>query len=214
MDPNLSKAIIDFFMGIPLFSRMNAEEVKLVAKHMNVIELQQGEILFQEADRGNFMCFIAHGTLDVIKQPTAVDQEIVITTLRKGQSIGEMSVIENLPRSATIRARDNAKLFILSQAAFDKEIADTYSTIQDATGGQDSGRSKLLCLRPPYGASNGTVASYAAALGYELVLWDLDPQDWRQPGADQIAKHIIDNARPGKISVTRLIHNNCIEFIG
>jgi CRP-like cAMP-binding protein len=119
MDPNLSKAIVDFFMNLPLFSRMNAEEVKLVAKHMNVIELQPGEILFQEAERGNFMCFIAHGTLDVIKQPIAADQEIVITTLRKGQSIGEMSVIENRPRSATIKARDEAKLFILSQAAFD-----------------------------------------------------------------------------------------------
>jgi CRP/FNR family transcriptional regulator, cyclic AMP receptor protein len=119
MDPNLSKAIIEFFMNIPLFSRMNAEEVKLVAKHMNVIELQPGEILFQEADRGNFMCFIAHGTLDVIKQPNSAEQEIIITSLRKGQSIGEMSVIENMPRSATIRARDTAKLFILSQAAFD-----------------------------------------------------------------------------------------------
>jgi len=119
MDPKLSKAIVTFFLGIPLFSRMNAEEVKLVAKHMNVIELQPGEILFEEADRGNFMCFIAHGSLDVIKQSVNSGQEIVITSLRKGQSIGEMSVIENLPRSATIKARDNAKLFILSQAAFD-----------------------------------------------------------------------------------------------
>lgn len=119
MDPNLSKAIVEFFMNIPLFSRMNAEEVKMVAKHMNVIELQQGEILFQEADRGNFMCFIAHGTLEVIKQPIAAGQKIAITTLRKGQSIGEMSVIENRPRSATIKAREEAKLFILSQAAFD-----------------------------------------------------------------------------------------------
>jgi CRP-like cAMP-binding protein len=123
MDPKLSKAIITFFLGIPLFSRMNAEEVKLVAKHMNVIELQPGEILFEEADRGNFMCFIAHGSLDVIKQPANSGQEIVITSLRKGQSIGEMSVIENLPRSATIKARDNAKLFILSQAAFDQILS-------------------------------------------------------------------------------------------
>jgi CRP/FNR family cyclic AMP-dependent transcriptional regulator len=119
MDPKLSKAIVTFFLGIPLFSRMNAEEVKLVAKHMNVIELQPGEVLFEEADRGNFMCFIAHGSLDVIKQSVNSGKEIVITSLRKGQSIGEMSVIENLPRSATIKARDNAKLFILSQAAFD-----------------------------------------------------------------------------------------------
>jgi len=119
MDPKLSKAIVTFFLGIPLFSRMNAEEVKLVARHMNVIELQPGEVLFEEADRGNFMCFIAHGSLDVIKQSANSGKEIVITSLRKGQSIGEMSVIESLPRSATIKARDNAKLFILSQAAFD-----------------------------------------------------------------------------------------------
>jgi CRP-like cAMP-binding protein len=123
MDPDLSKAIVDFFMEIPIFSRMNAEEVKVVAKHMNVIELQPRETLFEEADRGNFMCFIAHGTLEVIKQPGGGEKEIVITTVRKGQSIGEMSVIENLPRSATIRARDTSKLFILSQAAFDLVLA-------------------------------------------------------------------------------------------
>ncbi len=123
MDPDLSKAIVDFFLGIPIFSRMNAQEVKLVAKHMNVIELQPGETLFEESDRGSFMCFIAHGTLDVIKQPGVGDQEITITTVRQGQSIGEMSVIEDLPRSATIKARENTKLFILSQAAFDHVLA-------------------------------------------------------------------------------------------
>ncbi len=123
MDPDLSKAIVDFFMGIPIFSRMNAEEIRLVAKHMNVIELPPGETLFEESDRGSFMCFIANGTLDVIKQPVSTDQEIVITTVRQGQSIGEMSVIENLPRSATIKARDHAKLYILSQAAFDLVLA-------------------------------------------------------------------------------------------
>ncbi len=123
MDPNLSKAIVDFFLGIPIFSRMNAEEVKIVAKHMTVVELQPGETLFEEFDRGRFMCFIAHGTLDVIKQPAGTNRDIVITTMRRGQSIGEMSVIENLPRSATIKAREVSKLFILSQAAFDLVLA-------------------------------------------------------------------------------------------
>jgi peptidoglycan/xylan/chitin deacetylase (PgdA/CDA1 family) len=90
-------------------------------------------------------------------------------------------------------------LTTLAQEAFNKEVMNTYDAIQEATSGQDSGRNKLLCLRPPYGASDNTTASYATALGYELVLWDIDPQDWRQPGADQIAKHIINNARPGAI---------------
>jgi CRP/FNR family cyclic AMP-dependent transcriptional regulator len=119
MDTQLSKDIVDFFMEIPLFSRMNPEEVKLVAKHMNVVELPPGEVLFQEYEQGNFMCFIDSGRLEVLKQIGVSGQEVLITTLGRGQSLGEMSVIEDLPRSATIRARDGAKLYILSQAAFD-----------------------------------------------------------------------------------------------
>ncbi|MFZ7124869.1 MAG: cyclic nucleotide-binding domain-containing protein [Desulfobacterales bacterium] len=119
MDPSLSKAIVDFFMGIPLFSRMNAEEVKLVAKHMTVKDLQAGEILFREADEGSFMCFIASGELEVIKGFGPSGSEVVINTLGKGKSIGEMSVIESLPRSATIRARVSTKLYILSKPAFE-----------------------------------------------------------------------------------------------
>lgn len=119
MDPKLSKAIVNFFMGIPLFSRMNAEEVKVVAKHMTVVELQAGEVLFKEADKGNFMCFIASGELEVIKQSGPSAQEVVINTLGRGKSIGEMSVIESLPRSATVRAKVDSKLYILSKPAFE-----------------------------------------------------------------------------------------------
>jgi peptidoglycan/xylan/chitin deacetylase (PgdA/CDA1 family) len=41
--------------------------------------------------------------------------------------------------------------------------------------------------------------NYAAALGYAVVLWDIDPQDWRRPGADAIASHIISSVFPGAI---------------
>jgi peptidoglycan/xylan/chitin deacetylase (PgdA/CDA1 family) len=90
-------------------------------------------------------------------------------------------------------------LTTIGQGAFNGEVGDTHDAIQSATAGQDNERNKLLCLRPPYGASDGNTGSYAAALGYEMVLWDLDPQDWRQPGADQIANYVIANAHPGAI---------------
>ncbi len=57
----------------------------------------------------------------------------------------------------------------------------------------------LGCLRPPYGAVDGRTAPLAAELGKVLVMWDVDPQDWRQPGAGQIASHILSNAYPGAI---------------
>ena len=54
-------------------------------------------------------------------------------------------------------------------------------------------------LRPPYGATDGDTRQYAANLGYAVVMWDIDPQDWRQPGADILANHIISSVYPGAI---------------
>ena len=57
----------------------------------------------------------------------------------------------------------------------------------------------LACLRPPYGAVDARTAPLAAELGKALVLWDVDPQDWRQPGAEQIASYVLSHASPGAI---------------
>jgi peptidoglycan/xylan/chitin deacetylase (PgdA/CDA1 family) len=90
-------------------------------------------------------------------------------------------------------------LTYLGQNQFNTEIQTAHDAIQRATGGQDQDRGRPLCLRPPYGAVNYNTESYAAALGYELALWDIDPQDWRQPGASQIANQIIAYSYPGAI---------------
>ena len=57
----------------------------------------------------------------------------------------------------------------------------------------------LRCLRPPYGAVDARTAPLAAELGKAIVMWDVDPQDWRQPGAGQIASYVLSHASPGAI---------------
>ena len=52
------------------------------------------------------------------------------------------------------------------------------------------------CLRPPYGATDAFTRAYAAELGYELVLWDIDTEDWRRPGADVIASAVLSRVFP------------------
>ena len=64
---------------------------------------------------------------------------------------------------------------------------------------QAKGRKKTSCLRPPYGATDGSTRSRASSLGMKVVLWDVDTQDWRRPGASTIANHAIRNARTGHI---------------
>jgi CRP-like cAMP-binding protein len=116
---NLSKEIIDFFINIPLFEKINGEEVKVIARHMNTIDLNSGDILFRESDKGNYVFFIKEGRLDVLKKSETSGENVTLATLTEGQSIGEMSVIDDFPRSATIRAVSRTKLYILSKSAFD-----------------------------------------------------------------------------------------------
>jgi peptidoglycan/xylan/chitin deacetylase (PgdA/CDA1 family) len=54
-------------------------------------------------------------------------------------------------------------------------------------------------LRPPYGAVSKATRAFAARHGYRLVLWDVDPQDWRRPGSAAIAANVTGHARPGSV---------------
>ncbi|MBU4388618.1 MAG: cyclic nucleotide-binding domain-containing protein [Proteobacteria bacterium] len=127
VEESMSKAIIDFFVNIPIFDRINGEELRVVAKHMNIVELDDGQTLFNESDKGNYICFIVEGALEVIKKSKS-GSEVLIATLYRGQSIGEMSVIDDYPRSATARAKEKTTLYILSKSAFDM-ILERHSKI-------------------------------------------------------------------------------------
>ncbi len=116
--PKMSTAIVDSLCNIPLFDRLNGQELSVLGKYINIIEVNPGEYVFREGDRGDYICFVEEGALDVMKRASAGGSAI-IATLTKGRSVGEMSVIDNFPRSATIRARTKATLLTLTRSRFD-----------------------------------------------------------------------------------------------
>ncbi len=123
----MNEAFINFMLDIPMFDRILGDELKIIANHMNFIELKKNETLFSEGDRGDYVCFVVVGTVLVMKK-TSEGRTVVIAQLSKGRSIGEMSIIDNTPRSATIRAGTRAILLTLSKKGFDT-IADTHPRI-------------------------------------------------------------------------------------
>jgi peptidoglycan/xylan/chitin deacetylase (PgdA/CDA1 family) len=55
-------------------------------------------------------------------------------------------------------------------------------------------------MRPPYGAKDAAVLSAAGASGFEhVMLWDVDPQDWRHIGSAEIAERVLSHVHPGAI---------------
>jgi len=114
----IQEPISDFLLNTPLFDGLKTNEIKNIAKHLSSIELSKDEILVKEGEEGNCVCFVVEGTLDVIKQ-SLTGESVIITALHRGRSIGEMSIIDDFPRSATVKARTQVKLVILTREGFD-----------------------------------------------------------------------------------------------
>lgn len=115
---NVSKLIINFISNIPLFDDLGMPELKLLADRMNLVELEAGQILFDEWEKGDSVCFVENGTMEVLKK-SGGDAYSAIATLGRGRSIGEMSIIENFPRSVTLKALTAARVVTFSRQEFD-----------------------------------------------------------------------------------------------
>lgn len=117
------KDLIDFIINLPLFQFLEIDQLAKVADRMDVIDLDPGEVLFNEWDKADYVCFIKNGELDVTKK-TGPTSTAVRATLKRGRSIGEMSIINNFPRSSTVVARSRARLAIFRRAAFEGILAN------------------------------------------------------------------------------------------
>jgi len=115
----MSEAMIEFLiLSIPTLGKLTPTELRTIEKYMNLIEVTPGEIVFKERERGDYVCFVVDGSLDVMKK-SETGQSVVISTLVKGSSIGEMAIVDDLPRSATVRAQIKSTLLTLSRDNFD-----------------------------------------------------------------------------------------------
>ena len=56
-------------------------------------------------------------------------------------------------------------------------------------------------FRPPYGAFNGATMRTLRRRGMFMVLWSIDPSDWRRPGTGAIVSNVLRNSRPGAVVI-------------
>ena len=86
------------------------------------IDLEKGELLFAEGDPGNNMFVVLEGKLQAFLSQE--QSKVVLTTLEKGQFFGEMSLLENEPRSASVEALEPTKVMVIHEDNFQKCICE------------------------------------------------------------------------------------------
>jgi len=64
----------------------------------------------------------------------------------------------------------------------------------------ETGCSPVPYCRPPYGDMSPVVVPASAGVGfYRVILWDVDPRDWTEPGSGVIAQRVLSHVHPGAI---------------
>jgi len=79
-------------------------------------EFNKGDIIIKEGDPGREMYIIKSGSVDVIKSDG--EREIILATLSRGDFFGEMAILENVYRTATVKARETSRLIVLTTGYF------------------------------------------------------------------------------------------------
>ena len=89
----------------------------------------------------------------------------------------------------------------LGAESFRKQIENTNDAIEKLTG------KRPVLMRPPYGATSSILNKrLIEEYGLKVILWSVDPLDWRYRNSNRVYNQIVQNTHPGSIILTHDIH--------
>jgi signal transduction histidine kinase len=108
---------------IHFFDGLKFEELERLSARVSLIAVEPGEILFRAGDAPEAFYIIEHGRVEIVRQ-TERGEEILATLGRSGDFFGEMALLEDRPRSSTVRAREATELLVISRSNFEELIRE------------------------------------------------------------------------------------------
>ena len=106
---NVPVVEIALLRSLPLFAPLPAPELEAVARALVSVAAGPGETVVQRGEHGDRFYVVADGELEVVD---------VGRTLRRGDVFGEIALIADIPRTATVRARTPVRLLALDRRSF------------------------------------------------------------------------------------------------
>lgn len=109
----------DILANVPLFADLNSDELKAVASLVTVTKVPKKSIVVQEGENGDAMFIILQGGVK-ISYYAQDGRELVLSMMESGSFFGEMSLIDEQPRSATVMTMEESDLAVIRRADFER----------------------------------------------------------------------------------------------
>jgi signal transduction histidine kinase len=122
----MSNSFFDFLRGIPFFEELSDNDILSISKYCTAKVVEPGQILFNEGDPADKFYIIMSGEVEVWKAFNT-DDEDMLAIHGHGKLFGEMALIDNMPRSATVKTKTHTRLLQIGEHDFQNMIRENSS---------------------------------------------------------------------------------------
>lgn len=110
---NLTRTV-EVLQGTPLFRKLDAKRLRVVAMMGHTLTFPTGERVFEEGEEGEHAFVILEGSVDVLIRVNGDNERV--TTLRAGEIFGEIAALTGQMRTTSIEARESPTVLQLDRA--------------------------------------------------------------------------------------------------
>ena len=114
---------------VPFFSKLKKKELELIARQADEIDVPAGKVLAKQGDLGDEFFVIEAGTAEVARDGDRVN------VLGPGDFFGEIALLEDDRRNATVTAMSPMSLIVMTRSSFraiDRAMPHVHKAVQEA----------------------------------------------------------------------------------
>lgn len=103
---------LDRLRSVPLFSGLGSREIERLGQLADEVDVPAGHVLMRQGDRGNEMFVLVSGKVSVDRAGRALGER------GAGSVLGEIALLAEMPRTATVIAIEPSRLFVVGHREF------------------------------------------------------------------------------------------------
>lgn len=114
---------VDALKKVPLFANIETSKLKLMAFASERLTYKPGQTLVKQGEQGDAAYIILEGEADVVINQED-GSEVVVAALKRHAVLGEIAILCDVPRTATVRAREQTQALKITKDLFFRLVQD------------------------------------------------------------------------------------------
>ena len=111
---------IDLLRRLPLLAGLPEPDLEQLYAQARALKLPPGHLLIKEGEPGDALYILLSGALEVSKYAAA--QDVKVDVRQPGEVVGEMSLLDNAPRQASVRTLTESEVLMISKEMFERVL--------------------------------------------------------------------------------------------